>query len=100
MLTISNHILRQDTDSEYGKNVANFTLGAMTAAQLFAAVQREIPDLLGNIRRGDFTPLLKWLRANVHNKGKILGFNDLMIAATGETLNAEYFKSHLEARYG
>ena len=77
-----------------------YTLGAMTAAQLFAAVQREIPDLLGHIRRGDFTPLLKWLRANVHNKGKFLGFNDLMIAATGETLNADYFKSHLEARYG
>ena len=38
-----------------------YTLGAMTAAQLFAAVQREIPDLLGNIRRGDFTPWLKWL---------------------------------------
>jgi carboxypeptidase Taq len=55
---------------------------------------------LVHIRRGDFTPLLKWLRANVHNKGKFLGFNDLMIAATGETLNAEYFKSHLEARYG
>ena len=77
-----------------------YTLGAMTAAQLFAAGQREIPDLLVHIRRGDFTPLLKWLRANVHNKGKFLGFNDLMIAATGETLNAEYFKSHLEARYG
>ncbi len=77
-----------------------YTLGALTAAQLFAAAQREIPELMGNIGQGDFAPLLSWLRANVHCKGKLLGFNELMIGATGESLNADYFKSHLEARYG
>jgi len=77
-----------------------YTLGALTAAQLFATVQREIPELLESIRQGDFTPLLGWLRTNVHSQGKFLSFDELMIAATGETLNAGYFKSHLEARYG
>ncbi|HIG40581.1 MAG TPA: carboxypeptidase M32 [Gammaproteobacteria bacterium] len=76
-----------------------YTLGAMTAAQLFSAAMGQVDDLLGSISRGDFTPLLSWLRTEVHGKGKYLNYDELMLAATGDTLDAGYFKSHLEARY-
>ncbi len=76
-----------------------YTLGALTAAQLFAAAQDQVKGLLDEISRGNFTPLLSWLRENIHSKGKYLNYNELMVAATGRELDAEYFKTHLEQRY-
>ncbi|MBI3711330.1 MAG: carboxypeptidase M32 [Proteobacteria bacterium] len=76
-----------------------YTLGAMTAAQLFdaaAGADAAIPD---GIRRGDFAPLMAWLRANVHGKGSLLSTRDLLVAATGKPLDPEIFKRHLRRRY-
>jgi carboxypeptidase Taq len=76
-----------------------YTLGAMTAAQLFAAAlaaQPEIPDALG---RGDFVPLMAWLRQHVHAKGSLLTAEELVQEATGKPLDPEVFKDHLRARY-
>ena len=49
-----------------------YTLGAMTAAQLFDAATRADPAIRPAIARGDFAPLLAWLRANVHGQGSLL----------------------------
>jgi carboxypeptidase Taq len=76
-----------------------YTLGAMTAAQLFAAALAavsEIPEALG---RGDFAPLMAWLRENVHAKGSLLTAEELVQEATGKPLDPEVFKDHLRARY-
>ena len=77
-----------------------YTLGAMTAAQLFDATTTADPDILPGIGRGDFMPLLAWLRVNVHEKGSLLETDDLVTAATGRPLDAEVFKAHLKRRYG
>lgn len=76
-----------------------YTLGAMTAAQLFAAAERAVPDLHGAIGRGDFAPLLSWLRTNVHAHGSRLSTRDLLIQATGAPLDPTIFLGHLERRY-
>lgn len=76
-----------------------YTLGAMTAAQLFAKATRDDPAILPGVARGDFAPLMAWLRTHVHEKGRLLSPKDLLIDATGEPLNAAHFKAHLKARY-
>lgn len=76
-----------------------YTLGAMTAAQLFAAAKAADPEIEAGIARGDFAPLLAWLRANVHGKGSSLSTRALLVAATGKPLDAQVFKAHLNARY-
>jgi carboxypeptidase Taq len=76
-----------------------YTLGAMAAAQLFAGARKAHPDLLGAIGRGDFAPLLSWLRANVHGKGSFGTTDEILTQATGERLSAVAFKAHLESRY-
>lgn len=76
-----------------------YTLGAMTAAQLFDAARRADPDILPAIARGDFAPLLAWLRANVHSQGSRPTVDELLTQATGKPLDAEMFKSHLRQRY-
>ena len=77
-----------------------YTLGAMTAAQLFEAACAAEPEVKPGLARGDFAPLVGWLRTNVHEKGGRPESTDaLLIEATGRPLDAGVFKRHLERRY-
>lgn len=76
-----------------------YTMGALAAAQLFAAARRAVPGLLEAIGKGDFAPLLGWLRANVHGQGSIGGTDWILAQATGAPLGVASFKAHLESRY-
>jgi carboxypeptidase Taq len=76
-----------------------YTLGAMTAAQLFDAACRAKPEIPEAIGRGDFAPLLAWLRAHVHGHGSRLPNGALLTQATGRPLDPAVFKRHLETRY-
>ncbi|MGE5518092.1 MAG: carboxypeptidase M32 [Bacteroidota bacterium] len=76
-----------------------YTLGAMTAAQLFDAATRADAAILPALGHGDFRPLLAWLRTNVHAKGSSLSTRDLLTEATGRPLDAAVFKAHLRRRY-
>lgn len=77
----------------------SYTLGAMYAAQEFSAADRAIPQLREKIASGDLEELFQWLNNNIWSQGCLLSTDDLMIAATGEPLNARYFKEHLDRRY-
>ena len=77
----------------------SYTLGAMYAAQEFAAADRAIADLRGKITRGELTELFTWLRDNIWQKASTLSTEDLIVSATGEPLNATYFRAHLQRRY-
>ncbi|MEX2326176.1 MAG: hypothetical protein WD558_00460, partial [Pseudomonadales bacterium] len=76
-----------------------YTLGAMTAAQLFASATAELGTIHQDIGEGKFENLLAWLRSNVHSKGKFLSYDDLMLEATGSGLDASWFKRHVRQRY-
>lgn len=76
-----------------------YTLGAMIAAQLFDAAKRAVPSILPSIAKGDFAPLLAWLRAHVHGKGSLFSTAELVREATGRPLDASIYKRHLETRY-
>ena len=77
----------------------SYSLGAMAAAQLMAAARRDVPGLDDGLAKGDFAPLLGWLRAKVHSQGSRWGFNDLLVHATGKKLDPADFRAHLTARY-
>jgi carboxypeptidase Taq len=76
-----------------------YTLGALIAAQLFAAARHALPDLAEQIGRGEFTPLFEWLRTHVHGKGSLLSTADLVLDATGMPLGTAAFEAHLRQRY-
>ena len=76
-----------------------YTLGAMNAAQLFAAAKKAIPGLELQIEQGDFEPLNQWQKDNIWSKGSFYSIDELMREATGETLNSEFFINHLKQRF-
>ncbi len=76
-----------------------YTLGAITAAQLFAAARDADPDICPAIGKGEFGPLFRWLRANVHALGSSLPTPELIARASGRPLDADAYKAHLKTRY-
>jgi len=77
----------------------SYTLGAMMAAQQWAAVERAVPDAAAQIARGDFSAINAWRRENIWSKASMLSTPEIMRQATGEPLNARYFEEHLKNRY-
>jgi carboxypeptidase Taq len=77
-----------------------YTLGAMYAAQWFAAIRRTTPDVDTCIAQGDLTPVFGWLNANIWSQGSRWTTDELCQRASGETLNAAHFRRYLEGRYG
>ncbi len=76
-----------------------YTLGAMTAAQLFQAALRKLPELPAQIARGEFAPLNDFLRDNIWSQASLYDGDTLLRRATGESLSARHFEGHLRNRY-
>ena len=66
-----------------------YTLGNIFAAQLMAAAETELGNLAEMIARGEFRPLLEWLRAKVHRHGRCRKPTDLIASATGAKLSSK-----------
>ena len=49
--------------------------------------------------RGDFAPLMIWLREKVHGAAARLSTDALLEEVTGRPLDPAVFKAHLQARY-
>lgn len=62
-------------------------------------MSKAIPDIRGQIRGGDLSGVKGWLKANIWDHGYRYTISELIEKATGEPLNAEYFKRHLQQRY-
>ena len=76
-----------------------YTLGAMYAAQWFAAMRRALPDLDQRIANGELTCVFDWLNANIWSQASRFETPELVQRASGETLNPAHFKAHLRGRY-
>lgn len=77
----------------------SYSLGAMTAAQLFATAESILPKLKENIKAGHLQPVLQWLKGHIWSQASFSTTNELLVHATGETLNPSYFKAHIEQKY-
>jgi carboxypeptidase Taq len=77
----------------------SYTIGNVASAQLFAAARRAEPDVPAQIGRGEFGPLLGWLRDNVHASGRKFFPRELLIRATGEPLNPEPYLRYLNEKF-
>ena len=61
---------------------------------------RDLGDLSASFARGDFAPLLGWLREKIHSQGKRYRPRQLVQAVTGEDLNPAYLIKYLTKKFG
>lgn len=78
---------------------ATYALGNVISAQLWDAYLRAYPDRDDQIRRGEFAPLLSWLRANIHEHGRKYQPQELVQRITGSRIDPEPYLSYLETKY-
>jgi carboxypeptidase Taq len=76
-----------------------YTLGAMTAAQLFAAAVAASPGIPAELSRGEFGSLRAWLATHVHGQASVASTREILVRATGRPLDPAVFRAHLERRY-
>ncbi len=77
----------------------SYCLGNMIASQLWFTVREACAGLDADFERGDFSRLLAWLRAEIHQQGRRYGALELVRRVTGEELTPKYLLRYLEERY-
>ncbi|MGL5949261.1 MAG: carboxypeptidase M32 [Aeromonas sp.] len=86
------------TDGSFGY-FPSYTLGAMVAAQLRYAMERELGALSPQLASGDYAAIFAWLNTHIWQHGSRFSTRELITQASGEALNPAWFKRHLSERY-
>ena len=86
------------TDGAFGY-FPSYTLGAMYAAQYFAALRTRLPDLDARIAAGDLAPIFAWLEEKIWSQASRWETPALVARATGAPLSASHLERHLRSRY-
>jgi len=77
-----------------------YTIGSVLAAQLDAALRRDLDaDVDDLVREGNFQPLREWMTEHVHRHGRRYTADELVERATGEPLTADYFVEYAREKY-
>lgn len=78
---------------------ATYTLGNVIAAQLWERFRAEHPSRDAELARGTFTPLLSWLRDQLHQHGRKFQPQELVMRITGAPIAPEPYLRYLEEKY-
>ncbi|BBD08677.1 carboxypeptidase M32 [Desulfovibrio ferrophilus] len=76
-----------------------YSLGNLYAAQLFEAASKALGDIESQFERGNFSPLLSWLRENVHIWGSRMAPRELVRKATGYEPDSGALIRGLKSKY-
>jgi carboxypeptidase Taq len=76
-----------------------YCLGNLYAAQFFEQARKDLPGLEEGFTRGEFLPLLDWLRKNIHRHGMRYRAGDLVQNVTGQPRSPEPLMAYLESKF-
>ena len=81
-----------------------YTLGNLSASQLYEAASKDLGDPEEAMEKGEFEPLLQWMRDNIHSQGCRCEAGELIERSTGSPRSSDamlaYLKDTTEAVYG
>lgn len=77
----------------------SYTLGAMYAAQFRYAIEKQLGNLDSLIANNQLDEIFNWLHTHIWSLGCLYSTDELVLRATGETLNSQHLERHLRQRY-
>ncbi|MCD4673583.1 MAG: carboxypeptidase M32, partial [Anaerolineaceae bacterium] len=77
-----------------------YALGNLISVQLWEKIQEDIPNLEGQIEKGEFGELLSWLRTNIHRHGAKFEPQELVQKITGSKIDPTAYLRYLRSKYG
>lgn len=78
----------------------SYTIGNLYAASFEAAMVQDLPGLWEDVRRGEFAPVLAWLREKVHQRGALVDAPEVFADAVGPRDPVADLVRHLYRRHG
>lgn len=78
---------------------STYALGNLISAQLLEKFKTAQPDFDDQMRRGDFSNLLAWLRSNIHQHGRKYEPQELVQRVTGSTIDPAPYMRYLKSKY-
>ncbi len=95
------HGVLQDVHWSHGSfgYFPTYLLGNIFAAQLFDQIKKDIPDIDPCFEKGNFQPLLDWLRTHLHTHGRKFTLDELSKKIAGESLQTRPFITYLKNKY-
>ena len=78
---------------------STYSLGNLISAQLWEKINKDLPDLSAQIRKGQFGALLGWLRENVHQYGRKYEPQELVKKVTGSKIDPAPYLRYLKAKF-
>jgi carboxypeptidase Taq len=79
---------------------STYALGNLISVQLWERINVDIPDLSEQIRRGEFSALLDWLREQIHRHGSKFEPQELVQRITGSKIDPAPYVRYLRTKYG
>jgi carboxypeptidase Taq len=76
-----------------------YSLGTLYAAAFYEKLSAENPGLDDDLRIGDTSRVLAWLRTNVHSQGYLLPAKELAKNILGTDISARPFLDHIKTKY-
>ncbi len=78
----------------------SYALGNLIGAQLWELINRDIPDLPDQIRRGEFAAWREWLREHVHRHGAKFEPQELVQRITAAKIDPLPYLRYLKNKFG
>lgn len=76
-----------------------YSMGNLLSYQIWNALEREIPNTGELMARGEFKPILDWLKLKVYSQAKKHRPKDLVMRVTGKPMGAEDYLKGLGDKY-
>lgn len=91
----------QDIHWSYGAigYFSTYALGNLVSVQLWEKINKDIRHLDEQIRKGDFSGLLAWLRKNIHEHGQKYQPQTLVERVTGSRISPAPYVRYLTKKY-
>ncbi len=77
-----------------------YTVGNVLSVQFFEEAVKAHPEIPEDIRRGEFSALLQWLRENIHHHGSFYLPDEIVERVTGRPLDTAPYLRYLETKFG
>ena len=77
---------------------SSYALGNAIGAQLYHQLKKEM-NFDEVLRKGEISKIIDWLSEKVHKYGKLKNTNEILLMATGEEFNADYYIDYLTEKF-
>ena len=76
----------------------NYTIGNVMAAQLMSHMKDTDQSIQESINEANYSPIMEWLKKNIHQHGRRYSRNELLVNSTGRVLDPKPYISYLKKK--